>query len=95
MKLNIKKLLSDPDFIGWMIWLVLTAILSPVCIFLMYKYTYNTATNVVRCIVGLFAAAMLSGFISVGINDLMFRMRRKRGTSKRKNVKKAAKGRAR
>ena len=95
MKMNLKKLLKDPDFIGWMVWLVLTAILSPLCILLMYKYTYNTATNVVRYIVGLFVAAMLAGVISVGINDLLFRLRRRRDAAKRKNVKKTAKGRAR
>jgi RsiW-degrading membrane proteinase PrsW (M82 family) len=95
VKIKLAKLLKDPDFIGWMIWLVLTAALAPVFIHLMFTYTYDTASAVVRYIVGLFAAAMLSGLLSVGINELLFRFRRKRGTSKRKDVKKTAKGRAR
>jgi hypothetical protein len=92
---KIKKLLKDPDFIGWMIWLILTAALAPLCIYLMYMYTFDTATAVVRWIVGLFAAAMLSGVLSMGINELWFRLRRKRGAAKRKSGKKTGKGRAR
>ena len=95
MKIKFKKLLKDPDFIGWMIWLILTVALSPLCIHLMFQYTYDTASPVVRYIVGIFAAAMLSGVLSLGINELWYRFRPKRGTSKRREVKKAAKGRAR
>ena len=46
-------------------------------------------------VVGFFAAAMLSGVLSLGINELLFRLRRKGATSKRKEVKKTAKGRTR
>ena len=95
IKMKLMKLLKDPDFVGWVIWLIITAALAPLCIHLMYQYTYNTATAIVRWIVGIFAAAMLSGVISVGINELWFRLRRKRGSAKRKSGKKAAKGRAR
>ena len=93
--MKIKKLLKDPDFIGWTIWLILTAALAPLCIYLMYMYTFDTATTVVRWIVGIFAAAMLSGVLSMGINELWFRLRRKRETAKRKSAKKTGKGRAR
>jgi len=92
---KIKKLLQDPDFIGWMLWLVLTAALAPLCIWLMYNYTYNSATTVVRWIVGIFAAAMLSGLLSMGINEIWFRLRKSRSAAKRKSTKKSAKGRAR
>ncbi len=95
MKIKIKKLLKDPDFLGWLIWLVLTAALAPLCIHLMFTYTYDTASVAIRYIVGFFAAAMLAGVLSLGINELLFRLRRKRGGSKRKDVKKTAKGRAR
>jgi hypothetical protein len=92
---KVKKLLKDPDFIGWVTWFVLAAALSPLCIHLMYQYTYDTATAVVRWIVGLFAAAMIAGVLSLGINELLFRLRRKRGASKRKDSRKTARGRAR
>jgi hypothetical protein len=95
VKINVKKLLKDPDFIGWMVWILLTAALSPLCIHLMFKYTYDTASPVTRYIIGLFAAAILSGVISVGINDLWFRLRRKREASRRKVAKKPGKGRVR
>ncbi len=93
--MKIKKLLADPDFIGWMIWMAFTLALAPLFIWLMYTYTYDTATSVVRWIVGIFAAAVVAGLLSMGINELWFRMRRLRGASKRKNNKKSAKGRAR
>ena len=93
--LKVKKLLKDPDFIGWMTWLILTVVLSPLCIHLMFKYTYDSASPVIRYIVGLFAAAMLAGVLSLGINELLFRLRRKREASKRKILKKSGKGRAR
>lgn len=95
MKINVKKLLKDPDFIGWMIWLVLTAALSYPCIKLMFRYTYDSMEPSIRYVGGVFFAAMLAGVISVGINDLWFRLHRKREASKRKEVKKTAKGRAR
>ena len=90
-----KKLLKDPDFIGWMMWLGLSILLAPLCVHLMFKYTYDTASPVTRYIVGIFAAAMLSGVISMGVNDLWYRIKRRRGAAKRKEGKKAAKSRAR
>ena len=95
IKIKVKKLLKDPDFIGWMIWIILTVALSPLCVHLMFKYTYDTASPIVRYVVGFFAAAMLAGVLSLGINELLFRLRRKREASKRKVLKKTGKGRAR
>ncbi len=95
MKINVKKLLKNPDVIGWVLWLVIGAALYPLCIHLMFKYTYDQMPIVTRYIVGIFMAAMLSGVISVGINDLWHRMRRKKPASRRKDGKKAEKGRAR
>lgn len=95
MKINLKKLLKDPDFVGWMIWLALTIVLSPPCIYLMFKLFYGNMPLVAFYVVGIFVAAMLSGAISAGVNELWYRMKRRQGAAKRKNGKKAAKTRAR
>lgn len=81
--------LKNPDVVGWIIWLVLTLLLTGPCIYLFYRITYDdTTSTMTRVVAGIFAAAISAGFLSWLGNELWFRMRRRKYDERRKAVRK-------
>ncbi|MBW7864743.1 MAG: hypothetical protein GX580_14560 [Candidatus Hydrogenedens sp.] len=86
---KVRKLLKNEDVLGWVIWGVLTLALLWPCIYFVYEYTYSTVSPATRVVSGVFVAAIAGGFLSWIVNEIMYRVKRRR----KEGGKKAAKNR--
>ena len=85
--MSLKKWLKDPNTLGWLIWAVVSLALLPLCVYFMFAYTYETATPMMRVMVGIFMAAIAGGLVTWVINDILFRIRRRRHNAARADKK--------
>lgn len=91
--MKIPASLKNPDVLGWIIYVVLTLLLTFPCIVLIYKITYDTASTWTRIVGGTFIAAILAGFLSWIGNEIWFQIKRRRRNEKRKSARKEKKRR--
>lgn len=74
----------DREAVGWIFWVVLFIALIYPGYLCTRAMTYNTAGNMTRIGVGVFAAAIVSGLVSSGVNELLHRRRLKQHNERRK-----------
>ncbi len=91
MKLSF--LWKNKDVLGWLIWIVLTLVLIAPCIWMMYQFTYDTASTLTRVAAGIFAAAIGAGVVNWLGNEAWFRIRRRQFVARRKSARKARRSR--
>jgi hypothetical protein len=86
---KLPAILKNPDVVGWIIWVLLTLVLTGPCIYLISEITYDDTTSTwTRIITGIFAAAITAGILSWLGNEIWFRMRRRQRAEKRKIARK-------
>ncbi len=78
------KWLTDLESVGWVFWLVLFVLLVYPGYLFMEAMTYSSATTVTRIGLGTFGAAMVSGLLSAGINELLHRWKLRKNARQRK-----------
>lgn len=78
------KWFNDLESVGWIFWLVLFAVTAYPGYLLMKVMTYNTMSTLTRAGLGVFGAAIASGVLSAGINELLHRRQMKQTAERRK-----------
>lgn len=86
--MKIPAFLKDKQVQGWLIWFFISGLLIAPCIFVVYKITYDTASTLTRIIVGIFAAAILSGLLTSLGSEIWFRIQSRRYEAKKKMARK-------
>ncbi len=89
---KVRKLLKNEDVLGWVIWAALTLTLLGPSIYFVYEYTYSTVSPATRVVTGVFVAAIAGGFLSWIVNEIMYRVKRRRkdgGKKTQKNKRKS------
>ncbi len=74
--------------LGWMFYLSISLLLTPLGIFVMYQITYDTASVTMRIFVGLTSAFLLGGVVTALANDALQRVRARKQKQRRKEEKK-------
>jgi hypothetical protein len=82
------KSLRDIESVGWIFWFVMTALLAPAGVYVMYHVTYSYASTGGRVAGGIFLGGVAAGFVSWGVNELFHQRNLRRLRSQKKLVKK-------
>lgn len=83
------KSLREIEQVGWVFFLITTVVLTPVCLYAMYHFTFGNVTNTAtRVLGGIIMAAFVSGLISTAVNEVLGRLAEKRQRARRKEEKK-------
>ena len=85
------KFEKDLEKIGWAFWILFFLILLLPGAYIAWNFTYDTASTLIRVGMTVVFAAITSGFISWGINDILFRRKRKQYLQQRKQDRKKKK----
>lgn len=87
--MKLPAFLKDKQVQGWIIWILVTAVLIGPCIWSVYQITYETASTLTRIVAGIFSAAVLSGVLTSLVNEIWYRIKVRRSASKKKATRKA------
>ncbi len=86
--MKIPAFLKDKQVQGWIIWFSISALLVGPCILGVYKITYDTASTLTRIIVGIFAAAILSGLLTSLGSEVWYRIQSRKYEERKKMARK-------
>jgi len=82
-------ILKNPDVIGWIVWILLTLLLTGPCIYFVHLITYNDTTPTLTLVVsGAFIAAISAAVLSWLGNEVWFRFKQRQYAEKRKAARK-------
>ncbi len=85
------KSLKEIDSVGWIFYIVVGAIMVPLGIYASWQLTLDDTNLLIRVGFGAFIALIAAGVVSWGVNEVLFRLARRRYSEKKKAEKKKAK----
>jgi type VI protein secretion system component VasK len=89
--MKVFKLLKNPTILGWFLWFLTTLALSPLCVMLLYRVTYDTASTFTRVSSGIFFSAILAGILVTLGNEIWYRTRRRQISQSKKENRRSKK----
>jgi len=83
---KIKKWLTNPDVVGWVLWGGLTLVSTGPVLWLIRRFTYDSTTPIAtRIFIALFLSAIGSGIVTWAVNEVWYRLKLRRAAQKNRD----------
>jgi uncharacterized protein (DUF2062 family) len=82
------KSLRDTEAVGWLFFLVLFVLFTPLCAFFSWQLTHDSISPALRVGMGIFCGGILAGVVSTLVNEVLHRRNVRRFKAKKKEEKK-------
>ena len=85
------KSIGKIESAGWKFWIVLSVLLTAPITWYVYFSLYDTITRSQRIAAGLIVSMIAAAFVTVGVNEVLFRAARRRAEAERHTERKKKK----